>query len=273
MLAEAETTYQYARVIEEPDGDRKLQLNEGRAVHSFYRPGTYITGGYWDEYLVLPFAARSRAPARIAILGNAAGTTARAYGHYFPRTHVDGVEIDAKLTDFGRLYFDLRNARLQVFHEDARPYLRRTDRRYDVIVIDVYRQPYIPFYLTTREFFELVRDRLTPGGLAIVNVGHPSGEEELEKVLSATLGEVFPAVLRDPSENTNTQVLAAETPLTTARLRRWLANLPFELRALGRATAKRLASPLEGGTVYTDDKAPVEWLIDKSIVDYAAGAE
>jgi spermidine synthase len=273
MLAEAETTYQYARVIEEPDGDRKLQLNEGRAVHSFYRPGTYLTGGYWDEHLVLPFAARSRAPARIAILGNGAGTTARAYGHYFPRTHVDGVEIDAELTDFGRRYFDLRNERLQIFHEDARPYLRRTDRRYDVIVIDVYRQPYIPFYLTTREFFELVRDRLTPGGLAIVNVGHPSGEDELEKVLSATLGEVFPAVLRDPSENTNTQVLAAETPLSTARLRGWLANVPLDLRALARATAERLASPLEGGTVYTDDKAPVEWLIDKSIVDYAASAE
>ena len=60
------------------------------------------------------------------MLGNAAGTTARAYGHYFPDTYVDGVEIDAELTKLGRRWFDLRNARLELFHEDARPFLRRT---------------------------------------------------------------------------------------------------------------------------------------------------
>ena len=64
---------------------------------------------------------------------------------------------------------------MEVFHEDARPYLRRTDRRYDVIMVDAYRQPYIPFYLATREFFQLARDRLEPGGVVIVNVGHPRG--------------------------------------------------------------------------------------------------
>ena len=163
VLEEVDSEYQYARVVEEPDGERKLELNEGQAVHSLYRPRSYLTGDIWDEYLVLPFAALERPPARVAILGNAAGTTARALGHYFPSTHVDGVEIDAELTRLGRKWFDLRNPRLRVFHEDARPYLRRTDERYDVIMVDAYRQPYIPFYLTTREFFELARDRCGRG--------------------------------------------------------------------------------------------------------------
>jgi spermidine synthase len=272
VLDEAETEYQYARVIEEPDGDRKLELNEGQAVHSMYRPGSYLTGNIWDEYLVLPFAALERPPHRIAILGNAAGTTARAFGHFFPATEVDGVEIDSELTRLGRRWFDLRNPRLRVFHEDARPYLRRTRERYDVIMVDAYRQPYIPFYLTTREFFESVSDRLAPGGAAVVNVGHPEGQDDLEKVLAATMAEVFPVVLRDPSEDTNTLLLGSRGA-SAAQLRQAVRRLPPGLRPLALGTVARLGPALEGGTVYTDDKAPVEWLIDKSIVDYAAYGE
>ena len=73
-----------------------------------------------------------------------------------------------------------------------------------MIIVDAYRQPYIPFYLATREFFELVRDRLAPGGVVIVNVGHPEGSDELETVLGRTMAEAFPTVLRDPIEATNT---------------------------------------------------------------------
>ena len=272
VLEEVDTEYQYARVVEETDGRRELELNEGQAVHSLYRPGSYLTGDIWDEYLVLPFAALERPPRRVAILGNAAGTTARALGHYFPRTEVDGVEIDGELSRLGRKWFDMRNPRLRVFHEDARPYLRRTGERYDVIMVDAYRQPYIPFYLATREFFELVRDRLEPGGAVIVNAGHPEGQDDLEKVLSATMAEAFPVVLRDPSEDTNTLILGAGDA-SAERLRQAVPGLPRELRGIGFAAAARLAPRLEGGAVYTDDKAPVEWLIDKSIVEYAAQGE
>jgi spermidine synthase len=271
VLEEVESQYQYARVVEESDGERKLELNEGQAVHSSYRPGSWLTGDYWDEPLVLPFAVRRHAPRSVAILGNAGGTIARALGHYFPRTHVDGVEIDPELSRLGRRWFDMRNPRLEVHHDDARPWLRRTDRRFDAIVVDAYRQPYIPFYLVTREFFELTRDRLNPGGIVMVNVGHPEDDERLEQVLSATMAAVFGVVLRDPGQDTNTQLLATAAPASAANLERNAAGLPPDLRPVARATAARLAPPLAGGRVYTDDRAPVEWLIDRSILDYAAG--
>ena len=273
ILFEGETEYQYVRVIEEPDGDRLLELNEGQAVHSLFRPGTYLTGDVWDGYLTLPFAALPESPDRIAILGNAAGTTARAYGHYFPATAVDGVEIDGELTELGERYFDLDNPRLTTYHEDARPWLRRAEGDYDVIMVDAYRQPYIPFYLATREFFELARDRLAPGGVVIVNAGHPEGNDDLETVLARTMSEVFPTVLRDPLEPTNTLLLGAETPASPARLRAAARDLPGELRVLATRQADRLGPRLEGGTVYTDDRAPVEWLIDRSILGYAADSD
>jgi predicted membrane-bound spermidine synthase len=282
VIHEAETEYQYARVIEYPDGTRTLELNEGQADHSVgeaecdagprgpRNPESVLTGDVWDGHLVLQFAGRDEPPRRVAILGNAAGTTSRAYEEFFPRTRVDGVGIDAELSEIGREYFDMNNPRLHLYHEDARPFLRRIDARYDVISVDAYRQPYIPFYLTTEEFFETVRDRLTPGGVLIVNAGHPEGQDDLEKVLTATIGEVFPHVLRDPIEDTNTLLVASEAPLSADRLRASVFALPSALKPTALEAARRLAPPLEGGEVYTDDKAPVEWLIDKSIVDYAS---
>jgi spermidine synthase len=269
VLYEAETTHQYARVVERDDGSRALELNEGQAVHSLYRPDSYLTGDYWDGHLVLPAAARREPPRQIAILGNAAGTVARAFGHFFPGTFVDAVEIDGELTEIGRRYFDLRNRRMQTHAADARPWLEQADGGYDAIMVDAYRQPYIPFYLATREFFELARERLAPGGVVIVNVGHPEGGEELERVLGRTMAAAFPTVLRHPIEPTNTLLLAGEGVLSADRLRANAAVLPSPLRGLALEAAAGLGPRLPGGTVYTDDRAPVEWLVDASLLEYA----
>ena len=270
VLHETDTEYQYARVVER-DGERTLELNEGQAVHSLYRPGTVLTGGYWDGFLVEPFAVRSGPPRRIAVLGFAGGTTARAYARYFPRTLIDGVEIDGELFDIGHRYFGLRRRpQLREHTQDARPFLRATKQRYDVIYLDTYRQPYIPFYLATREFFALARDRLTPGGSIVVNVGHPSGNDALERVLTATMRSALPHVARDPMEPTNTLLIGARAPIGRSGLERAATRLPAALRPLARGAAARLAPGLRGGSVYTDDHAPVEWLVDKSIVEYAA---
>jgi spermidine synthase len=270
VLFEGETEEQYVRVVEEEDGDVVLELNEGQAIHSMLRPDSYLTQNVWDGYLVLPFAARTEPPERIAILGNAAGTTARGYGHYFPETEVDGVEIDAKLTELGERYFDLHNPNLEVAHEDARPWLRTSDGDYDVIMVDAYRQPYIPFYLATKEFFELARDRLAPGGVVIVNAGHPEGNDDLETALGRTLASAFPHVIRDPIEDTNTLLLASEGPASGDRLAAAVPRLPEDLRVVAAAESQQIESRLEGGEVWTDDLAPVEWLIDRSILGYAA---
>ena len=86
VLYETETEYQYARVVQYPDGSRRLELNEGQAIHSLWRPGTVLTGNYWDGFLVCrsPRRRRRRRSA-IAILGTAGGTIARAYAALLSR--------------------------------------------------------------------------------------------------------------------------------------------------------------------------------------------
>jgi len=283
VIWESETPYQYARVLQRPDGQRLLELNEGQAVHSVYRPGQWLTGNYWDDALVLGFAGSPAPPARAAILGDAAGTIARAIGHYMPDTRIDGVEIDGALTDVGRRLFDLRAPHLRTYAEDARPFVRSSPERYELIVVDAYRQPYIPFYLTTREFFAEIRDHLAPGGSVVVNVGHPEGSASLERVLTATMRTAFSVVLRDPVTPTNTELLGTTSPAASsgalltaaatsapAALGASPAGLPGDLAGLARGVAGRLGPGLGGGEVYTDDRAPVELLIDGTLVGYAA---
>jgi spermidine synthase len=269
VIYSTETQYQYARVLQFRSGARWLQLNEGVAVHSIYRPWSYLTGGYWDDFLVLPRAAAGADPRRIAILGDAAGTVARAYGHFYPRTRVDAVELDGALTTIGRRYFDLRGPDLHLYTADARPWLAASHARYDAIFLDAYRQPYIPFYLLTREFFSLVRDHLRPGGELIVNVGHIPDQSALEQVVSATLRAVFPTVARDPVNTTNSLVVASTGSASGSRIDG--GQLPTALGPLAATVAGRLAPALTGGSVFTDDRAPVEWLTDLALLRYATG--
>jgi spermidine synthase len=269
---ETETQYQYARVVQFADGVRWLQLNEGVAIHSLYRPGSFLTGGYWDDFLGLPFASGAGTPRRIAILGDAAGTIARAYGHYFPHTRVDAVELDGELTTIGRRYFHLSGPDLHSYTADARPWLRASRAHYDSIFLDAYRQPYIPFYLLTHEFFTNARTHLNPAGTFIVNVGHLPGSDALEQVVTATLRSVFPYVVRDHFSADNSLVMASRRPLSGSAVLGAAVHMHPELEGVMAATAGRLGPALHGRTVYTDDLSPVEWLTDLSIIRYATGS-
>ncbi len=101
----------------------------------------------------------------------------------------------------------------------------------------------------------------------------PEWSTDLEEVLGATLADVFPTVLRDPAEDTNTLLIATTADGGAAKLVDAIPRLPEELRPRARQAVARIGPRLEGGTVYTDDRAPVEWLIDASIVEVAARGE
>ena len=100
LIHEETSLYQYIGVVQRPDGRRVLHLNEGVAIHSVWRPDSVLTGGEWDTYLALP-PLLGRPLERVAILGNAAGTTARALGVYYPQAEVDGVELDPAVSRVG----------------------------------------------------------------------------------------------------------------------------------------------------------------------------
>jgi spermidine synthase len=268
LIHEEHSLYQYVQVVEQPDGRRLLRLNEGVAVHSVWRRDTVLTGGVWDALLTMPvLEERTR---RVAVLGNAGGTVARAFGVYWPRAEIDAVEIDPVVTRVGYRYFGLGdNPRVTTYNEDARPFLRRVDRRYDLVYVDAYHQPYVPFYLATREFFELVRDRLAPGGLVVLNVATVPGNDALVRGIAGTLATVFPAVRTWRALRFNRLVVG----FRNGDPGRLLTRPPRDLAPLAALLAADLWSrpavaPAEDP--WTDDRAPVEWVTDRMIVEFGA---
>jgi spermidine synthase len=265
VLYEVESSYQYVQVVER-DGVRRLYLNEGVAVHSLWREDTVLTGGVWDAFLAVP-ALLEAAPERVAVLGNAGGTIARAFAVFWPNAAIDGVEIDPAVSTAGRRYLGMDdNPRLLVHDEDARPFLRRADERYDLIYIDAYRQPYVPFYLATKEFFELVLTRLAPGGIVALNVATVPGDRRLEESLAGTLASVFPDVRTWPALRFNHIVIGLTGPsaVRTRAVDERLTGLVSLLRA-------DLSEPIApADDPWTDDHAPVEWVTDRMILAYAA---
>ncbi len=215
LVYETESAYNYIQVLEE-GGFRFLRLNEGQGVHSIYHPTEYFFSGPWDQVLVAPFFNPSVTTAdveRIALLGLAAGTSARQASVVYPQAQVDGFEIDPEIVEVGRKWFGMDLPGLTVYTEDARWGLAHSDGAYDIISVDAYRPPYIPAHLVTREFFTLVYEKLSEDGVMVINIGRSAQDRSLVDALSATVAQAFPAVfITDLPDSYNTILFAARNP-------------------------------------------------------------
>jgi len=273
MIFEAESAYNYIQVVE-VRGTRYLLLNEGQAVHSVYNPNSLATFGTWDYFLVAPFFnAPPYTPDQVrslCMIGLAAGTTPRQYTAVFGPIPIDGVEIDPVIVDAGRRLFAMTEPNLTVHVEDGRYFLARTQARYDVVAVDAYRLPYIPFHLTTKEFFTEVRDHLAEKGVVVINVGRTENDYRLVEALATTMAAVFPSVyVVDVPETFNSVVVATVQETRAENLTANLAGItdPFLRNVVAQAAAH--LRPLEGtGPVLTDDRAPVEQLSNLMVLRY-----
>jgi spermidine synthase len=271
-IFETESPYQYIQVTEK-NGTRYLKLNEGWAVHSIYNPDRLLTGAYWDYFSLAPWFASQASPDAALVIGNAAGTIPRQLSYFYPNIKIDGVEIDPDVVAAGKKYFDMNEANLTLNVADGRPYLKTSDRSWDLIAVDAFRQPYIPFYLTTREFFQEVSDHLSDRGVVIINVGKTPGDSAVADAIAATMRDVFPSVYTFETGPFNQLVVATKMQTQATDLASRTGAMPSKVAQLARDVAPDLVDVPPGGTVLTDDKAPVEWLTDQMIVNYATQSE
>jgi spermidine synthase len=282
QLYESESAYNYIQV-REIEGVRYLMLNEGQAVHSVYDPSGNPTYGTWDYFLAAPFFNGAPHEAdevlRLGIVGLAAGTIARQYTQVFGPIPIDGWDIDPEVMDVGREYFAMTEPNLQAFAQDGRWGLEHSGQTYSVIAVDAYRPPYIPWQLTTREFFEVVRGHLTADGVVAINVGRTPQDRRLVDALAGTMGAVFPSVhVVDVPGTFNTMVYATVQPTAASNLERNLQHLrdagapPLLLDVVGRAADNLQPTPA-AGLVFTDDRAPVETLVNSIVIRFVLAGQ
>lgn len=277
LIYDKESYYNYIQVVQETDGTRELILNEGQAIHSVYYadPNTVLTGWYWDYFLAAPYFNVGFTPNklhRVGIIGLAGGTIAHQFTKVYGPVAIDGVEIDPTIVDVGRQYFGMNEPNLHVHVEDGRTYLATTQEKYDVVAVDAYQQPYIPFQLTTREFFTSIRSHLSAQGVVAINTGHTTHDFRLVQAFVNTMSQVFPSVYVFNVPGTfNTEVMGTMQKTSIDTFRSNLANFP-PTTVMGQVASEVVPVVTQGrpdgGLVFSDDRAPIEQITDQLLLNY-----
>ena len=222
---EGESAYNYIQVQEDSAGYRYLYLNEGQGVHSQWHETEVFYGGTWDYFLAAPYF--NEAPfladqvASMLLIGLAAGTISRQYAAVYGDIPIDGIELDPEIVAVGAEFFDMNTEampNLTARVGDGRYLLNHIDDEYTVIGIDAYRPPYIPWHLTTVEFFAEVKNHLIDHGVVAINVGRTDTDRRLVDALTNTLLEVFPSVHAiDVPRSFNTILVATASPTSAEK--------------------------------------------------------
>ncbi|MCR4585164.1 MAG: fused MFS/spermidine synthase [Lachnospiraceae bacterium] len=277
LTYEGESVYNYLQVYE-TDSSTVLSTNVLFGVQSVYRKDKGLTGMYYDYAMAAPFMAGIHDADRcdILILGMGTGTFATQCRRYFDNTDITGVEIDEKITELARTYFELPED-VPVYSYDGRAYLYGDDKKYDVIMVDAYQDITIPFQMSSLEFFTQVKEHLKDDGVMVVNMNMKSeAEGSINEYLADTIASVFNEVLTvDVRGATNRELFASMKGELAERLKSSIAKDEQEdLKNMMNRVYAGLETYEGGEHVMTDDRAPVELLgmrvIDSIIADEVA---
>ena len=207
-------------------------------------------------------AVYPEAPRKILMLGLGGGSISTYLGRFMPEAAITTVEIDPGVITAAKTYFGLRETERMRYHAgDGRVFLNRNSELYDLILLDAYRGGYVPFQLLTREFYTLVKQRLTSGGAAAFNV---HGGSKLYASTVKTLGEVFATLDLYPSGVGEVIAIASASPLDPRTLERRAATLQerhgfrFPLPQILRRRLEQPRLQAANGDVITDDFAPAD---------------
>jgi predicted membrane-bound spermidine synthase len=287
QIYETESAYNYIQVLESGDY-RYLRLNEGQGIHSIWHPTEINYNGPWEQFLVAPFfnppdengAYPLDRVKSIAIVGLAAGTLARQATEVYGDIPIVGYEIDPKIIQVGRQYFDMNMPNLVAVAEDGRWGLAHSQEQFSMIGIDAYRPPYIPWQLTTKEFFQLTYEKLGSDGVMVINVGRSPTDRRLVDGLVGTIGTIFPSVyIMDVPDTFNSIIYATKQETNIHNLYQNLLYLmtrkdthPLLIGVIKKMIVYQQPLP-KTKIVFTDDKAPIEWITNALVVDYLISGE
>ena len=269
LTYEGESVYNYLQVYEN-DERVALSTNVLFGVQSVYMKQDELTGMYYDYAMAAPLMLKDKPTDQmdVLILGMGTGTYATQCKKYFGNMNIEGVEIDEKITDLSRKYFSLSED-IPVTTYDGRAFLNASQKAYDVIMVDAYQDITIPFQMSSKEFFELVKSHLKDDGVMVVNMNMRGMKEgNINQYLSDTIGSVFDtAVTVDVAGSSNRELFASDNPDIVKNLTKHTGELTnANLKNMMQEVASNLTEYQKGNYILTDDQAPVE-LLGMQVID------
>jgi spermidine synthase len=268
LLESKESLYNNIYVYEQPPF-RSMTFGHNRRI---YTESVYNTGDDRDlpvDYTRFMTASLMYAKDVHAILeiGFGGGRTSWYLHRFLPDVQVTSVELDPTVLELAKKYFGIKEEpNFHVANRDGRLFLQESKDRYDIIMIDAYRGPFVPFHLLTKEFYQLVKDHLADGGVVAQNI-EPS--TMLFDSAVKTIHSVFPQIDFYRADGNIVTVAYAderkpEDLVTIAQERDKTYGLRYHLQDM---LAERRRIDIDGGQVIdagakvlTDDFAPVEAL-------------
>ncbi|HOD48506.1 MAG TPA: fused MFS/spermidine synthase [Candidatus Hydrogenedentes bacterium] len=292
ILFDRYSAYHHILVVDEGD-TRMLRFDDTRQSQmSLKNP---VEGGFeYTDFFHVPMVFNPAAQ-DVLFVGLGGGTGPKAFLQYYPGARLDVAEIDPLVVRVAHDFFQVpEDPRLQISVADGRVFLRRARKSYDVIIMDAYGTSpyglYLPYHLTTIEFFKIAREHLKDGGCLVYNTVEVDRRTKRDRVqdLLTTLGKVFEFTYAFKARTSlNTVLVAIKFPQTAegapaVTYPEWpqgpvsnhplnveqLADLTRMLAEKGRLPLPRLqdrvrqispaVSGPDRGTVLTDDFAPTD---------------
>lgn len=261
LVAVANSAYAELRVIDWQE--RRFLLIDG-GVHTIFDKNSLESLHPYAAVMDLPQYLLSQ-PGHALLLGLGGGSVVKNYARN--GWQLDAVEIDPVVTRFAFEHFDLDSSDARIVHQDARLFLKSGDRRYDVVLMDVFGSSSIPFHLVTREAFALCKTRLAADGILAINIESVGWEDLIVRSVVATLQQEFSHVLvlpiaEPPDRLGNIIVLAADREFVLQReIERDLTNPDYVYSPSyhkNHAWDNAFTPETRGAPVLTDDLNPVD---------------
>lgn len=197
LVYQKETPYSHLDVVD--SNDKRALFLDGQIHSIMYNDNPNELVIDYTKYFPLGFLF-SPAAKNILFVGGGGFSGPKYFLQNYPNVTADVVEIDPVVLDVAKKYFkvDPNNPRLDTYNDDARSFLTKTDKRYDMIILDAYSKNYVPFHLMTLEYYQLLYSKLSSTGVILShNLGSLDDSKDTSKLYRAvykTMSQVFPSV-------------------------------------------------------------------------------
>jgi spermidine synthase len=219
LVYEKETLYSHLDVIDY--GNIRTLYLDGNIHSQMYKDEPEELVNTYTKYFHLGFLFNPNTK-DVLFVGGGGFSGPKNFLSMYSDVHIDVVEIDPDVISAARNYFSLpvdNGSRLKIYNDDARNFLSKTEKKYDLIILDAFSKNYVPFHLMTLEYFQLLSERLTSEGVIISNnIGSMAGDRSnVVRAVYKTISQVFPSVYVFPTEHNsrnlqNIMLTATKTP-------------------------------------------------------------
>ena len=219
LVYEKETLYSHLDVSDR--GNIRTLYLDGNIHSQMYKDKPDELVNTYTKYFHLGFLFNPNAK-DVLFVGGGGFSGPKNFLSTYSDVRIDVIEIDPDVISAARNYFNLpvdNGSRLMIHNDDARNFLSKTEKEYDLIILDAFSKNYVPFHLLTLEYFQLLDKKLTSDGIIISNnIGSMTGDRsDIVRAVYKTISQVFPSVYVFPTENNsgnlqNIMLAAMKTP-------------------------------------------------------------